>query len=82
VPIFGFIFGFIFLVLFRNLLRFSKTTLFLYKIGLTDVVLVGNTPMTEELTRLLKNSQQSGLPGCWCGWQQLNDKKISFDQTV
>lgn len=60
VPIFGFIFGFIFLVLFRNLLRFSKTTLFLYKIGLTDVVLVGNTPMTEELTRLLKNSQQSG----------------------
>src|ERR1035438_4511159 len=30
VPIFGFIFGFIFLVLFRNLLRFIRTTLFLY----------------------------------------------------
>jgi exopolysaccharide biosynthesis polyprenyl glycosylphosphotransferase len=76
VPIFGFIFGFIFLVIFRNLLRFIRTTLFLYRIGLTDVLLVGNTPMTEELSRLLKDSRQSGYQVAGVVGSNLSAKKF------
>jgi exopolysaccharide biosynthesis polyprenyl glycosylphosphotransferase len=49
VPIYGFIFGFLFLVIFRNLARFVRGRLFNYNIGLTRVLLVGNTQMTGEL---------------------------------
>lgn len=60
VPIYGFAFGFIFLVIFRNLARFIRGRLFAYNIGLTRVVLVGNTDMTRELLDWLANSRKSG----------------------
>lgn len=53
VPIYGFIFGFIFLVIFRNLARFIRGRTFKYGIGLTKVLLVGNTPMTREILEWL-----------------------------
>jgi exopolysaccharide biosynthesis polyprenyl glycosylphosphotransferase len=49
IPIYGFAFGFIFLVIFRNLARFIRGKLFGYEVGLTRVLLVGNTSMTREL---------------------------------
>lgn len=55
VPIYGFGLGFIFLVLFRNIARFIRTSLFSYNIGLTRVILVGNTGMTRELLDSLDN---------------------------
>ncbi|HKR82372.1 MAG TPA: sugar transferase [Candidatus Saccharimonadales bacterium] len=60
VPIYGFGLGFVFLVLFRNIARFVRTSLFSYNIGLTKVVLVGNTSMTRELLDSLANSRHSG----------------------
>lgn len=60
VPIYGFIFGFIFLTLFRNFARLARTTLFSYKLGLTNVLLIGNTPMTDELAESLMDSRVSG----------------------
>ncbi|HSW98823.1 MAG TPA: sugar transferase [Candidatus Saccharimonadales bacterium] len=49
IPIYGFGFGFIFLVIFRNLARFIRGRLFGFEVGLTRVLLVGNTKMSHEL---------------------------------
>lgn len=60
VPIYGFVFAFLFLIAFRNLARFIRTGLFSYNVGLTKVVIVGNTSMTHELLDSLHASRQSG----------------------
>ena len=60
VPIYGFALGFVFLVVFRNLARFLRVQLFSFNIGLTKVVLVGNSSMTLELVDWLSNSRRSG----------------------
>jgi exopolysaccharide biosynthesis polyprenyl glycosylphosphotransferase len=49
VPIYGLLIAFGLLVLFRNIARAVRTSLFRYGVGLTRVVLVGNTAMTKEL---------------------------------
>ncbi len=53
VPIYGFIFGFVFIVVFRNAARFTRTRLFTVGIGLTNVLIVGNTTTTAELVKSL-----------------------------
>lgn len=60
VPIYGFAFGFIFLVIFRNVARFIKGWLFSFNIGLTHVLLVGNTRVTHQLLTWLSDSKKSG----------------------
>ncbi len=60
VPIYGFAFGFAFLVIFRNLARFVRIQLFKREVGLTRVLLVGNTDMTLELIDWLADSRHSG----------------------
>lgn len=60
VPIYGFALGFLFLLLFRNIARFIRITLFSFNIGLTHVVLVGRTTMTQELLDTLIDSRRSG----------------------
>jgi len=60
IPIYGFGFGFLFLLIFRNLARLIRSRLFAYQIGLTRVLLVGNTDMTRELLDWLANSTKSG----------------------
>ncbi|HSX16799.1 MAG TPA: sugar transferase [Patescibacteria group bacterium] len=60
VPIYGFAFGFVFLVIFRNVARFLRGKLFGYEIGLTRVLLVGNTDMTREMVDWLADSRHSG----------------------
>jgi len=60
VPIYGFALGFLFLIVFRNLARFIRTQLFSYAIGLTKVLLVGNSHMTPELVDWLADARKSG----------------------
>lgn len=60
VPVYGFTLAFIFLVAFRNLARGFRSWLFTYHIGITNILLVGNTKVTVELIELLKNSKVSG----------------------
>lgn len=60
VPIYGFLLSFFFLVLFRNLARAVRSALFGYNIGLTNILIVGSTPMTKELVDSLNNSRVSG----------------------
>lgn len=60
VPIYGFILAFIFLTSFRNIARLVRTILFGYNIGLTNVLIIGNTRLTNELVGGLYNSKMSG----------------------
>lgn len=60
VPIYGFGLGFIFLVLFRNIARAVRTTLFGYNVGITNIIIVGNTAISDELRESLRDSRRSG----------------------
>ncbi|HLB66011.1 MAG TPA: sugar transferase [Candidatus Saccharimonadales bacterium] len=60
VPIYGFALAFVFLVIFRNLARLIKTLLFSYQKGLTNVLIVGNTELSNQLVASLSNSSRSG----------------------
>ena len=60
VPIYGFGLAFIFLVAFRNLAREARGRLFAYGMGITNLLLVGNTKVTVELIEMLRDSRVSG----------------------
>lgn len=60
VPVYGLILAFLFLVLFRTIARAIRTMLFRYNIGLTHVLIVGNTQMAAELVASLSDSRRSG----------------------
>ncbi len=60
VPLYGFILAFIFLVIFRNLARLIKTVMFRYKVGLTNILIIGDTPVSKELIENLHDSRHSG----------------------
>lgn len=60
VPIYGFGLAFVFLVLFRNLARAIRTTLFGFDIGITNILIVGNTSISDELWQSLWDSRRSG----------------------
>ncbi len=60
VPVYGLILGFLFLVLFRTFARAFRTILFRYNIGITHVLIVGNTSIGVELAESLADSRRSG----------------------
>lgn len=60
VPVYGFVFSFVFLLIFRNVARIVKAYLFKYDIGITNVLIVGNTKVARELVESLANSKLSG----------------------
>jgi len=60
VPVYGFILAFVFLVTFRNLARATRAYLYKYDIGITNILIVGNTKVATELVRSLSNSRVSG----------------------
>jgi exopolysaccharide biosynthesis polyprenyl glycosylphosphotransferase len=60
VPIYGLVFAFLFLLIFRNLARAIRSLLYSYDIGITNVLLVGNTPMSFELIDILQDRKTSG----------------------
>jgi exopolysaccharide biosynthesis polyprenyl glycosylphosphotransferase len=60
VALYGLIFSFVLLLLFRNLARYIRHVLFTYNIGITNVLLVGNTKITHELVELLHDYKRSG----------------------
>ena len=60
VPVYGFILAFVFLVTFRNLARSLRAYLYKYGVGITNILIVGNTKVAVELVRSLSNSRVSG----------------------
>jgi len=55
VPIWGFTLAFVLLIIFRNSLRYIRTKLFSYNLGLTHVVVVGNSAVTSEILTTLSD---------------------------
>ncbi len=60
VPIYGFSLAFIFLVAFRNLARETRAHLYKYDIGITNILIVGNTKIARELVENLADRHISG----------------------
>lgn len=60
VPIYGLGLTFMLLVLSRNLMRLLRQFLFARNIGISNVLLVGNTDATHELVAWLANPKASG----------------------
>ena len=60
VAIYGLILAFILLLIFRRLARYLRSLLFSYNMGITNLLLVGNTGVTHELINLLHNFRESG----------------------
>ncbi|TXG76641.1 exopolysaccharide biosynthesis polyprenyl glycosylphosphotransferase [Patescibacteria group bacterium] len=57
VPVYGLILAFVFLVLFRNLIRLARHMLYGHNIGVSNVLIVGNTRIADELVRTLANKR-------------------------
>ncbi len=60
VPVYGFSLAFIFLVLFRNSTRWFRNWAFRYGIGITNILIVGNTKIAGELVESLAEAERSG----------------------
>ena len=60
VPVYGFVLAFLFLVAFRNLARYIRTQLFRYNIGITNLLIIGNTAVASELIESLSHSKLTG----------------------
>ncbi len=60
VPVYGFSLGFAFLVVFRNLARQVRASLFYYNVGITNILIVGNTKIATELVKSLEDYRISG----------------------
>lgn len=60
VPIYAFGLAFILLVLFRNLARAIRVLLFGFNVGITNILIVGNTAAADELRQTLYDSRRSG----------------------
>jgi len=60
VPIYGLGLGFGLLLLFRTLARGLRTLLFSYDIGINNVLIIGDTTVTDKLVDMLQDSRSSG----------------------
>jgi exopolysaccharide biosynthesis polyprenyl glycosylphosphotransferase len=60
VPVLGFGLAFIFLLITRNLTRTTRSLLFAYNKGITNILIVGNTKLSHELLDLVHDSRVSG----------------------
>lgn len=60
VPFYGFGLAFLFLLFFRNLIRLIRGFLFSLNVGLTNILIIGDTVAAQELVKTLIGSRHSG----------------------
>jgi exopolysaccharide biosynthesis polyprenyl glycosylphosphotransferase len=60
VPVYAFVLAFLFLVIIRNLVREIRIILFSYDIGITNLLVIGNTKVAQEIVKELANTRFSG----------------------
>jgi len=60
VPLLGFVLAFIFLVLVRNIARWLRGVMFGFNFGITNILIIGDTKLTDELVASLIVSRVSG----------------------
>lgn len=61
VPVYGLFLGFTFLVLFRTLARAFRHLLFRYNIGISSILLIGDTEATSDIAHSMSNTRHTGL---------------------
>ncbi len=60
VIVYGFALALIFTVIFRNIARYGRRLLFRYHKGLNNVLIVGDTDLSQELMRILSPTEETG----------------------
>ena len=60
VPVYGLILGFSFLVLFRTFARLARRWLYAYGIGVSNVLIVGDTKKSNEIAEAIANTLATG----------------------
>ncbi|HET9721494.1 MAG TPA: sugar transferase [Candidatus Saccharimonadales bacterium] len=60
VPVYGFSLAFLFLLVFRNSARAVRANLFTYGYGITNILIIGNTKVAQDLVESLANYRISG----------------------
>lgn len=60
VPVYGLVLGFSFLLLFRTLARILRRMLFRYGVGISNVLVIGNTDATTDMVDAIRNTKQTG----------------------
>lgn len=61
VPVYGLGIGFGFLVLFRSFARLLRRSLYSYGIGISNVLIIGNTTASEQIAEAISNTKKTGL---------------------
>lgn len=82
VPVYGMGLTFVFLVLFRTVARIVRRNLFGYNIGISNVLLVGNTIASEELVKWLADPKVSGYRVVGIVGSQKHVPKIKHYETL
>ncbi|MEI6481162.1 MAG: sugar transferase [Candidatus Saccharibacteria bacterium] len=60
VPVYGLGLGFSFLVLFRTIARLARRSLYAYGIGVSNVLIVGNTKSSSMIAEAICNTKNTG----------------------
>jgi exopolysaccharide biosynthesis polyprenyl glycosylphosphotransferase len=60
VTVYGFLLALCFMLLFRTIARAIRRSLFTYGIGINNVLIVGNTQITDELVRSISHTKVTG----------------------
>lgn len=61
VPLYAFGLGYLFLVIFRTLARATRHTLYRYGSGVSNVLIVGDTKVSEEIAWNIADTRNTGL---------------------
>ena len=61
VPVYGLLLGFVMLLTFRTVARAARHLLFRLGIGISNVLVIGHTPATEDLIESIRNTRTTGF---------------------
>ena len=60
VPVYALALGFGFLVVFRTIARFTRRYLYAFGFGVSNVIIIGNTPVTDTIGEAIRNTHATG----------------------
>lgn len=61
VPVYGLLLSFGFLVLFRTIARWMRRLFFRFELGVSNVLIIGTTKLTQELCSVVGNTAHTGI---------------------
>ncbi len=60
VPLYGLIIGFGFLVIFRTFARIIRRMLFRFGVGISNIIIIGDTEASEQIATIVSDTRHSG----------------------